>query len=169
MRLSALVLTETDAPGLSISGHFELARPHGCSCAGFWTPASRGAPAAPAAGVQKAPGHEVAGSLAALASGRRYGDLIFAPVMMVGAKLAPGDLDRVWRRATGIAGVAGSVPATGRFKRAASVGTLVLINPAPGCADVVIEGNAAIICRSGVALASPSEKHAGRRRPDTSM
>src|SRR5271166_4122917 len=35
------------------------------SCAGFWTPASRAAPLAPAAGVQKAPGHEVAGSLGA--------------------------------------------------------------------------------------------------------
>src|SRR5208337_1588854 len=32
-------------------------------CAGFWTPASGGAPLAPAAGVQKAPRHEVAGSL----------------------------------------------------------------------------------------------------------
>src|SRR5271157_1680688 len=32
------------------------------SCAGFWTPASREAPLAPAAGVQKAPRHEVAGS-----------------------------------------------------------------------------------------------------------
>jgi hypothetical protein len=29
------------------------------------------------------------------AGGRRYGDLIFVPVMMVGAKVAPGDLDRV--------------------------------------------------------------------------
>ncbi len=28
---------------------------------------------------------------------QRYGDLIFAPIMTVGAKLAPGDLDRVWR------------------------------------------------------------------------
>ena len=37
--------------------------PNGKSCAGFWTPASRGAPLAPAAGVQKAPRHEVAGSL----------------------------------------------------------------------------------------------------------
>src|SRR5271166_3506800 len=37
--------------------------PIGRSCAGFWTPASRGAPLAPAAGVQKAPRHEVAGSL----------------------------------------------------------------------------------------------------------
>src|SRR5208337_3665963 len=35
----------------------------GRSCAGFWTPASGGAPLAPAAGVQKAPRHEVAGSL----------------------------------------------------------------------------------------------------------
>ena len=36
---------------------------NGRSCAGFWTPASRGAPLAPAAGVEKAPRHEVAGSL----------------------------------------------------------------------------------------------------------
>ena len=37
---------------------------------------------------------------------QRYGDLIFAPVMTFGAKLAPGDLDRVrkgsWKRAMGI-------------------------------------------------------------------
>ena len=75
------------------------------SCAGFWTPASRAVPLAPTAGVQKAPGHEVAGSLAALASGRRYGDLIFTPVKAVGAKLARGGLDRVrrgaWKRAIG--------------------------------------------------------------------
>jgi hypothetical protein len=35
-----------------------------------------------------------------------YGDLIFASIMTVGAKLAPGDLDRVrkgsWKRAIGI-------------------------------------------------------------------
>src|SRR5208337_2315216 len=35
---------------------------NGRSCAGFWTPASLGAPLAPAAGVQKAPRHEVAGA-----------------------------------------------------------------------------------------------------------
>src|SRR5271166_3503223 len=40
----------------------------GC-CAGFWTPASREAPRTQAAGVQKAPGHEVAGSWEA--AGRR--------------------------------------------------------------------------------------------------
>jgi hypothetical protein len=38
--------------------------------------------------------------------GKRYGDLIVAPVMVVGAKLVQGDLDRVrseaWKRATGI-------------------------------------------------------------------
>jgi hypothetical protein len=82
------------------------------SCAGFWTPAPREAPLAPAAGVQKAPGHEVAGSLGAGGS-QRYGDLIFAPVMVVGAKLGPSDLDRVGRgarrRATGISVVAWSV------------------------------------------------------------
>jgi hypothetical protein len=37
---------------------------------------------------------------------QRYGDLIFAPIMTVGAKLALGDLDRVrkgsWKRAMGI-------------------------------------------------------------------
>src|SRR5271166_6810116 len=37
---------------------------------------------------------------------QRYGDLIFASIMTVGAKLAPGDLDRVrkgsWKRAMGI-------------------------------------------------------------------
>ena len=49
---------------------------NGRCCAGFWTPASRVAPLAPAAGVQKAPGHEVAGRGGrAAASG--YGDLIF--------------------------------------------------------------------------------------------
>src|SRR5208337_812115 len=55
-------------------------------CAGFWTPASGGAPLAPAAGVQKAPRHEVAGSLGRVGS-QRYGDLIFASIMTVGAKL----------------------------------------------------------------------------------
>src|SRR5208337_230637 len=39
------------------------------SCAGFWTPASPVVPPAPAAGVQKAPGREVAGSWAG--AGRR--------------------------------------------------------------------------------------------------
>ena len=47
------------------------------------------------------------------AGGRRYGDLIVAPVMMVGAKLARGDRDRVrseaWKRAIGISVVAWSV------------------------------------------------------------
>ncbi len=47
------------------------------------------------------------------AGSQRYGDLIFAPVMMVGAKLARGDLDRVgsgaWKRAIGISVVAWSV------------------------------------------------------------
>ena len=52
------------------------------------------APLAPAAGVEKAPRHEVAGSLAPV-GGEGYGDLIFAPAMMVGARLARGDLDRV--------------------------------------------------------------------------
>ena len=37
---------------------------------------------------------------------QRYGDLIFASIMTVGAKLAPGELDRVrkgsWKRAMGI-------------------------------------------------------------------
>src|SRR5208337_104092 len=37
---------------------------------------------------------------------QRYGDLIFASIVTVGAKLAPGDLDRVrkgsWKRAMGI-------------------------------------------------------------------
>jgi hypothetical protein len=37
---------------------------------------------------------------------QRYGDLIFAPIVTVGAKLAPGDLDRVrkgsWKGAMGI-------------------------------------------------------------------
>src|SRR5271166_2535788 len=46
-------------------------------------------------------------------SSQRYGDLIFALVMVVGAKLARGDLDRVrseaWKRATGISAVAWSV------------------------------------------------------------
>ena len=81
---------------------------NGSSGAGFWTPASRGAPLAPAARVQKAPRHEDAGRLGGRAA-KRYGDLIFAPIMTVGAKLAPGDLDGVrkgsWKRATGISGV----------------------------------------------------------------
>src|SRR5271166_3628554 len=38
----------------------------------------------------------------------RYGDLTFAPAMMVGAKLAPGDLDGcgggIWKRAMGSLG-----------------------------------------------------------------
>ena len=53
------------------------------------------------------------GEVWAAGGSQRYGDLIFALVMVAGAKLAPGDLARVWRgawrRATGIAGVAGSV------------------------------------------------------------
>jgi len=40
------------------------------------------------------------------AGSQRYGDLIFAPVMAVGPKVARGDPDKVWRRATGIAGLA---------------------------------------------------------------
>jgi hypothetical protein len=49
-------------------------------------------PRTQAAGVQKAPRHEVAGGLA---PGRadRYGDLIFAPVVKLGAMQAQGDLD----------------------------------------------------------------------------
>src|SRR5271166_2179694 len=43
--------------------------PEGRSCAGFWTPASREAPRTQAAGVQKAPRHEVAGSW--VAAGQR--------------------------------------------------------------------------------------------------
>ena len=47
------------------------------------------------------------------AGGRRYGDLIVAPVMIVGAKVARGDLDRVgsgaWKRAIGISVVGWSV------------------------------------------------------------
>ena len=50
---------------------------------------------------------------------QRYGDLIFAPVMVVGAKLARGDLDRVWsgawKRAIGISVVAWSVSTGDRF------------------------------------------------------
>ena len=50
---------------------------------------------------------------------QRYGDLIFTPVMVVGAKLAPSDLDRVWsgawKRATGIAVAAWSVSTGGRL------------------------------------------------------
>src|SRR5271166_2845394 len=82
-------------------------------CAGFWTPASREAPRARAAGVQKAPGHEVAGRFGRRAAAQRYGDLIVALVMVVGAELASGDLGKVWRgawkRAMGIAVVARSV------------------------------------------------------------
>ena len=44
---------------------------------------------------------------------QRNGDLIFASIMTVGAKLAPGDLDRVrkgsWKRAIGISVVAWNV------------------------------------------------------------
>src|SRR5271166_5363606 len=65
---------------------FEACFRNGRYCAGFWTPASGGAPLAPAAGVQKAPRHEVAGSLGRVGS-QRYGDLIFASIMTVGAKL----------------------------------------------------------------------------------
>ena len=64
-------------------------------------------------GVQKAPGHEVAGRFGRRAAAQRYGDLIVAPVMVVGAELASGDLGKVWRgawkRAMGIAVVARSV------------------------------------------------------------
>jgi hypothetical protein len=77
----------------------------GSYCAGFWTSGSREAPLAPAAGVQKAPRHEVAGVWGRVGS-QRYGDLIFAPIMTVAAQLAPGGLDRVrkgsWKRAMGI-------------------------------------------------------------------
>ena len=51
--------------------------------------------------------------------GQRYGDLIFAPIMMVGAKLARGGLDRVrrgsWKRAMGISVVAWGVSTGGRI------------------------------------------------------
>ena len=49
-------------------------------------------PRAQAAGVEKAPRHEVA---VGLAPGRadRYGDLIFAPVVKLGVIRAQGDLD----------------------------------------------------------------------------
>jgi hypothetical protein len=49
-------------------------------------------PRTQAAGVQKAPRREVAGGLA---PGRadRYGDLIFAPVVKLGAMRPQGDLD----------------------------------------------------------------------------
>ena len=77
-------------------------------------------PLGPAAGVQKAPRHEVAGRFGRRGCSQRYGDLTFTPVMVVGAELAPGDLDRVWsgawKRATGIAVVAWSV-STGRSAR----------------------------------------------------
>ena len=60
------------------------------------------------------------GEVWATGGSQRYGDLIFTPVMVVGAKLAPGDLDRVWsgawKRATGIAVVAWSV-STGQSAR----------------------------------------------------
>ncbi len=53
------------------------------------------------------------------AGGRRYGDLIVAPVMMVGAKLARGDLDSVgsgaWKRAMRISVVAWSISTGDRF------------------------------------------------------
>jgi len=59
------------------------------------------------------------GKFGGRAGGRRYGDLIVAPVTMVGAKLARGDRDRVrcaaWKRATGIAGVAWSPSTRGRL------------------------------------------------------
>jgi hypothetical protein len=42
-------------------------------CAGFWTPASRGAPLASAAGVQKAPRHEVAGRFGAIQAASAMG------------------------------------------------------------------------------------------------
>lgn len=50
---------------------------------------------------------------------QRYGDLIFAPIMTVGAKLAPGGLDRVrkgsWKRALGISVAAWGVSTGGRI------------------------------------------------------
>jgi hypothetical protein len=57
-------------------------------------------PRTQAAGVQKPPRHEVAGGLA---PGRadRYGDLIFAPVVKLGAMRAQGDLDGVCGREPG--------------------------------------------------------------------
>src|SRR5208337_420434 len=60
------------------------------------------------------------GTFGRRAVGRRYGDLIVAPVMMVGAKLARGDLDRVRseasKRAIGLSVAAWSV-STGRSAR----------------------------------------------------
>ena len=48
-------------------------------------------PRALAAGVEKAPRHEVAGSWA-LAGGECYGDLMLTTTLMVGATLARGEL-----------------------------------------------------------------------------
>jgi hypothetical protein len=55
-------------------------------------PAMTAVPYIQAAGVQKAPTHEVARGLA---PGRadRYGDLMFAPVVKLGAMRAQGNLD----------------------------------------------------------------------------
>jgi hypothetical protein len=59
------------------------------------------------------------GEVWAAGGSQHYGDLIFTPVMVVGAELAPGDLDRVWsgawKRATGIAVAAWSVSTGGRL------------------------------------------------------
>src|SRR5260370_29326676 len=87
------------------------------SCAGFWTPASRGAPLAPAAGVQKAPGHEVAGRLGPGGQPALWGfdaSGEFAGGRETGATRAAG-LDA--ERARGWAGVAGG--AVGRVERLA--------------------------------------------------
>ena len=65
------------------------------SCAGFWTPASREAPRTQAAGVQKAPGHEVAGSWEAAGQRALWGFQVsaeFAGGRDTGAS-GPGCLD----------------------------------------------------------------------------
>ena len=94
-------MAEVSEPGLLLtlrwrgvdSNHqFRVSRhrcPHVCR---FLDAEMTRAPRTQAAGVQKAPRHEVAGSLATLGR-ERYGDLIFAPAMMVDAMLAPDDLD----------------------------------------------------------------------------
>ena len=58
-----------------------------------------------AAGVQKAPRHEVAGSLA-LAGGEYYGDLISAPAMMVDASVR----EATWMGVEGRPGLSVGLP-----------------------------------------------------------
>jgi hypothetical protein len=92
LRLKSPHVFSSEKCSLTVGLYF-AALPFVCFCAGFWTPAMMRCLALRRAASKKRQGTKSREVWRRLCR-ERYGDLIFAPAVMVGAMPAPGDLDR---------------------------------------------------------------------------